>query len=299
MTGRGSRWDAALAAAELKLASRPWPRDLVHAARRFFAHRMVDWGAAMTFYAILSLVPALTIIVALLGFLGDEVTGPIRDRLAAGDATGGRELAENLLGKASDPEAAGVALVVAAGAALWSASGFVGGFLRASEVLNERPRRSILRRRPLQIAITLGLVLSLTLVSLAVIVTGPVAEEVLRALGFSDFNGLWDLAKWPLLAAVVLLVVLSLYWASPEARGRPLAWLLPGAVVAVGVWGLASAGFAIYVSNFASYNELYGGLAGLIVFFAWLWLTNMALLYGAELNAVRDREPGSEPGPRR
>ncbi|UJA19417.1 YihY/virulence factor BrkB family protein [Thermoleophilia bacterium SCSIO 60948] len=278
---------------EARLERRPWSRDLIRAAREFFDHRMVDWGAAMTFYAVLSLVPAVTIIIALLGFVGEDVTGAIRERLLDAGVTDGRQFAAQLLEAASDTDAAGVALIIAGGVALWAASGYVGGFLRASEVIHERPHWSLLRRRPFQVAVTLALVLGLTLVSLAVIVTGPIAEEVLGALGFSDFNTLWDIAKWPLLALIVLAVVLSLYWSAPEARGKSLGRLLPGALVAVATWAVASAGFAVYVSELASYNELYGGLAGLIVFLAWLWLTNMALLYGAVLNKVREASPES------
>jgi membrane protein len=194
-------------------------------------------------------------------------------------------------------------LVVGIAAALWTASGYVGAFMRASNVIYEvEEGRSIFKLRPLQMLVTLLLVLLLAVVLIAVVVTGPLADAVGSAVGLgSAAVTAWDIAKWPVLLAVVVVMIALLYFASPNAKLGGIKSILPGAALAVVVWLIASAGFAFYVANFGSYDKTYGALGGVVMFLVWVWLTNVAILLGAELNAERERSrqlaagaPGAE-----
>ena len=198
---------------------------------------------------------------------------------------------------------AGIMLIVGIAAALWSASGYVGAFMRAANVIYEvEEGRSIFKLRPLQILVTLVLVLLLALVLVALVLTGPLADAVGSAVGIgSAAVTAWDIAKWPVLLAVVVVMIALLYYASPNAKLRGVKSILPGAAVAVVVWLVASAAFAFYVANFGSYDKTYGALGGVVIFLVWAWLTNVAILLGAQLNAERERShqlaaglPGAE-----
>jgi membrane protein len=186
---------------------------------------------------------------------------------------------------------AGILLIVGVASALWSASGYVGGFMRASNVIYEvEEGRSFIKLRPLQMLVTLVLVLLLALVLVALVLTGPLASKVGSAVGIgSTAVTVWNIAKWPVLVVVVMFMIALLYYASPNAKLRSLKSIFPGAVLAVVVWLLASAGFAFYVANFGSYNKTYGTLAGVVIFLVWIWITNTALLLGMEFNAERER----------
>jgi membrane protein len=191
----------------------------------------------------------------------------------------------------SNRSAAGIALVAGLLVALWSASGYVGAFMRASNVIYETPEgRPIWKLRPLQILVTLVLVIMLALVALGLVLTGPIVEAVAEPIGISSTaTTIWDIAKWPVLAALFVTMISILYYASPNVKLRGFKWVTPGSLVALVVWVLASAGFAFYVSNFGSYDKTYGALAGVVVLLMWLWITNLAILFGHELNAERER----------
>jgi membrane protein len=189
-------------------------------------------------------------------------------------------------------------LIVGVAAALWTASGYVGAFMRAANVIYEVDEgRSIVKLRPLQMLVTLVLVLLLAMVLVALVLTGPVAEAVGSAVGLgSAAVTVWDIAKWPVLLAVVVVMIALLYYASPNAKLRGMRSILPGAALAVVVWLVASAAFAFYVANFGSYDKTYGALGGVVIFLVWVWLTNVAILLGAELNAERERSRQLEAG---
>ena len=189
-------------------------------------------------------------------------------------------------------------LIVGIAAALWTASGYVGAFMRAANVIYEvEEGRSIVKLRPLQMLVTLVLVLLLALVLVALVLTGPLAEAVGSAVGLgSAAITAWDLAKWPVLLAVVVVMIALLYYASPNAKLGGVKSILPGAALAVVVWLVASAAFAFYVANFGSYDKTYGALGGVVIFLVWVWLTNVAILLGAELNAERERSRQLEAG---
>jgi membrane protein len=176
--------------------------------------------------------------------------------------------------------------------ALWSASGYIGAFTRACNAIYEvKEGRPFWKLRPVQIAITLVAVLLISLVLIAVVVSGPIAEAVGSALGVGDSAvTVWGYAKWPVMLVIVMAMIAGLYYVAPNVRHPKLRWVTPGGVVAVVVWVLASAGFGFYVSNFGSYGKTYGTLGGVITFLVWMWISNIALLFGAELDSELERE---------
>src|SRR5919106_799629 len=176
-------------------------------------------------------------------------------------------------------------------AALWSASGYVGAFTRASNAIySVQEDRPIWKRRPLELLITVILVCVLTLVLLGLVVGGPVADAIGDELGIGETAlQVWSIAKWPLLFGVVVLVLALLYRVAPNASHMGLRWILPGSLLATLLWIVASAGFSSYVSHFGSYSNTYGGLAAVVVFLIWLWLTNVAVLFGAQFAAELER----------
>jgi membrane protein len=176
-------------------------------------------------------------------------------------------------------------------AALWSASSYVGAFMRASNVIYETPEgRPIWKLRPLQVLVTLIMVVLLALVALAVVLTGPIVTAVAKPLGVgSTAVEVWDIAKWPVLLLVVITMLAVLFYAAPNVKLIGFKWVTPGALFAVVVWLVASALFALYVANFSSYDKTYGTLGGVVIFLVWMWLSNSALLLGMELNAERER----------
>jgi membrane protein len=191
-----------------------------------------------------------------------------------------------------------VALILGLAAALWSASGYVGAFSRASNVIYEvEEARPFWKLRPLQVALTLTLLLLVAFSAIAVVLSGPLADEVGKVLGVQGTAlTVWDLVKWPAIVLVVLTMVAILYYAAPNVRHAGFRWITPGGVLAVFLWIAASIGFAFFVANFGSYNKTYGSLAGVIVFLVWLWISNVAILLGAELNAELERRREVESG---
>jgi membrane protein len=182
-------------------------------------------------------------------------------------------------------------LIVGIAGALWSASSYVGAFIRASNAVYEREEgRGFFKLRPVQLVVTLILILMAALVVVALIVSGPVAKAVGDAVGLGDTAvTIWNIAKWPVMLVVVMVMLAILYYASPNAKQPGFKWISPGSVLAVVVWVVASALFAFYVATFSSYNKTYGALAGVVVFLVWMWITNLAILFGAELNAETER----------
>jgi len=253
-----------------------------------------DWAAALTYYSVLSIFPALIALTSIVGLVGDpkRVTRNLTDIVRKfGPSTTADTFKEPIESISANRGTAGLLLVVGILGALWTASGYVGGFFRASNVIYEvEEGRPIFKLRPLQLLVTFLQVLLLAIVALALVVTGPVATKVGSGLGIGHAAVLaWDIAKWPFMIALVLLAIAVLYYASPNAKLRGFSSVLPGAILAVVVWLVASGGFAFFVANFGSYNKTYGALAGVIVFLIWLWLTNVAIVLGAEFNAERER----------
>jgi membrane protein len=260
----------------------------------FSEDRLTDLSAALTYYGVLALFPALIALVSIVGLVMDPAT-ITRVMTEIVTSIGPASAADTFKGPidsiTQNSGAAGILLVVGILSALWSASGYVGAFMRASNVIYEvEEGRSIFKLRPLQLAVTAVLILLLALVLLSIVVTGPVAKAVGDAVGLgSTAVTVWNIAKWPVLLVVVVFMISLLYYASPNAKLGGLGSIMPGAAFAVIVWIIASALFAVYVANFGSYDKTYGTLGGVVVFLVWLWISNVAVLLGAELNAERER----------
>lgn len=261
--------------------------------REFLDDGGTDLAAALTYYAVLSLFPAALALLSLLSVVGDgdkavrAVVGVLRPLLS--DATIAR--IEPTLHGMANVQGGGVALVVGILGALWSASAWVNAFGRAMNRIYEvEEGRPAWKLRPAMLLITLAAIVLCAVALLILVVSGPVADSVGNALGVGGtLLTVWTFAKWPVLAVVVVAVVALLYWGTPNVRQPSFRIISVGAFVAILVWLAASAGFAVYVANFSSYNATYGSLGGVVVALLWLWLTNNALLFGAELDAELER----------
>ncbi len=272
----------------------------------FKEDNLTDSAAALVYYGVLAVFPALIAMVSIIGLIGDPKT-IINDATKVVSSLGSPSAVNTFKGPINGvvaaKSAAGILFIVGILAALWSASGYVGAFMRASNKIYEvEEGRSFIKRRPLQMLVTLLLVILQVVVLVALVLTGPLAKTVGDAIGAgSSAVTVWDIAKWPVLLVIVIVMFSVLYYSSPNARIGGFKRVLPGAALALVVWLVASAAFAFYVANFGSYNKTYGALGGVIAFLVWLWVTNVALLLGAEFNAESERsrqleagEPGAE-----
>jgi membrane protein len=244
---------------------------------------------------VLSIFPALIALVSILGLIGDSATKPLLDNLGGFAPGPAHKILSNALhGLTQSRGGASILFIVGIAGAIWSASGYIGAFIRASNTIwDVEEGRSIIKIVPLRLLITLAMFVLLTATAFAVTVTGPLADKVGKLVGVGGTAvTVWDIAKWPVLVLVVALMFSILYWAAPNVRQPGFRWFTPGGLVAVVAWMIVSALFGIYVANFGSYNKTYGSLGAVIIFLVWLWLTNIAILLGAELNAeaVRGRQ---------
>ncbi len=261
---------------------------------QFREDNVTDWAAALTYYSVLSIFPALIALVAILGLFGNQAT--IDSLLEIVDDIGPASAVDTFRGPVESvvhgKGGAGVALVASLLVALWSASRYVGAFMRASNAIyGVEEGRPFWKLRPLQVGMALAMVLPLALVLVAIVLTGPLATAVGDVIGITGTAvTVWQIAKWPALVLVVVTMLAFLYYAAPNVRQPSFRWLTPGSALAVVVWLVASGAFAVFVANFGSYNKTYGSLAGVIVFLVWMWLSNAAVLLGAELNAEIERE---------
>lgn len=286
----------ALDADEIDLSdiSRPsWIFIIKNSVRRFLGDRCTDLAAGLTYYAVLSVFPAAIALMSIVGLVGQSQTtlDAILDILRDVGAGGIAETLEPTLVSLTQASGLGAGLIIGLVTALWTASGYVGAFGRAmNRIYGYEEGRPIWKLRPAMLLLTLLLVVLVAAATLALVVSGPVVEALANAIGLGSTTiGIWNIAKWPALAVVVIVAVGLLYWATPNVRQPKFHWLSPGAAVAILIWAVASLGFGFYVANFGSYNDTYGALAGVIVFLVWLWITNLALLFGAELDAELER----------
>ncbi|MGN6585883.1 MAG: YihY/virulence factor BrkB family protein, partial [Solirubrobacterales bacterium] len=267
----------------------------------FQEDNLSDWAAALTYYGLLSLFPALIAMVSLIGIFGDPktTTAKLTEIITEIGPESGAETFEGPIKSIVENQtAAGFAFVLGLAAALWSASGYVGAFTRASNIIYETPEgRPFWKLRPLQIGVTLAMIIMMALLAVGLVLTGPVVEAVANPIGLSSTAvDVWNVAKWPVMAAIFILMVDVLYYATPNVKLRGFRWVTPGAIVAIVVWAIVSALFALYVANFSSYDKTYGTLAGLVVLLLWFWITNLAILFGHQMNAERERSAEIEEG---
>ncbi|WP_193612708.1 YhjD/YihY/BrkB family envelope integrity protein [Nocardioides lijunqiniae] len=261
--------------------------------REFSDDQCTDLAAALTYYAVLALFPAVVALTSVLGLI-DQGTKAVETILDIVRDLGGASIVDSVEGpllELSKSQGAGLALVLGLAGALWSASGYVVAFGRAMNRIYEMPEgRPVWKLRPAMLLLTVVLVVLVAVVLLALIVTGPVAQAVGDAIGIgSTAVTVWNIAKWPVLLVVVILIVALLYYSTPNVKQPKFRWVSVGAVLAIVTWIVLSVGFGFYVANFSSYDKTYGTLGGVIAFLLWLWLTNLALLFGAELDAELER----------
>jgi membrane protein len=241
---------------------------LKRTAKEFRRDNLTDWAAALTYYGILAIFPALIALVSVLGLIGDSATQPLIDNLGSVAPGPAREIFTSAIENLQRSQgAAGVLFVVGLAGALWAASGYVAAFMRASNAIwDVEEGRPIWKTLPVRIGVS------------------DSAVDV------------WNIAKWPVLLLIVSLMFAILYYAAPNVKHPRFRWVSPGGILAVGIWIVASAAFALYVASFGSYNETYGALGGVVTFLVWLWISNIAVLLGAEFNAELERGRQIEAG---
>ncbi|MFB7668865.1 YihY/virulence factor BrkB family protein [Kitasatospora sp. NPDC056138] len=282
-----------------RVPARGWLGVLKRTGREFIDDELPDRAAALTYYGVLAVFPALLVLVAVLGLVGSSVTNAVLDnlqKLAPGSA---REILRSAVGQLQAGRGTGgVLAVVGLAGSLWSASGYIAAFIRAANAVYDiREGRPVWKTTPLRVGLTLLMMVLLIASAVIVVFTGPLAERAGDVLGLGRTAvTVWSIAKWPVLVALVSFMIALLYWAAPNVRGRGFRWVSPGSVLAVLLWLVLSGGFAAYVANFGSYNRAYGTLAGVIVFLVWLWLSNLAILLGLEFDAEVARERAIEGG---
>jgi membrane protein len=282
-----------------QLRGRAWWGVLKRTVSEFREDNLTDWAAALTYYAILSIFPALIVLVSILGLAGVSATNAILSNIKDLGPGPAQDIISGAIKEiAASTGTAGVAFVLGLLASLWSASGYVGAFSRAANVIYEMEEgRPFWKLRPIQIGMTLILLLLVAISAIAVVISGPLASEVGKVLGIQGTAvTIFNIVKWPVIVVVLMTMLAILYYGAPNVRHPGFRWITPGGVLAVLLWMLASAGFAFYVSNFSSYNATYGSLAGVIIFLIWLWISNVAVLLGAEMNAELERGRELESG---
>ncbi|TFV53391.1 YihY/virulence factor BrkB family protein [Blastococcus sp. TF02A_35] len=258
--------------------------------KEFSEDNLTDWAAALTYYGVLALFPALIALTSIVGLLTtpQQLSDALTTVVPASAADTLNPVIEQIAGNTST---AGFGLVIGLAAAIWSASGYVGAFTRAANVVYETPEgRKVWKLKPLQLLVTLVGVLFAAVIVALLVLSGPVVDAIGSAIGVGETGQtIWNIAKWPVVLVVLALMIAVLYYSTPNVKLRGFKWVSPGAGVAILVAVVASAAFAFYVSNFGSYNKTYGALAGVVIFLIWFWLINVSLLFGIELDAEIER----------
>jgi len=274
------------------LSRRSWWGILRRTVRQFQEDNLSDWAAALTYYAIQSIFPGLLVLVSVVGLLGRSTTNAMLANIETLTPGPAREILHGAVNNLQRSRGtAGVLAVVGVVAALWSASGYISAFMRAANAIYDVPEgRPVWKTLPVRLGLTVVTGTLLAASALAIVFTGRLAAAVGNVFGVrgAAVTG-WDIVKWPVIVILIALMIAILYRAAPNARQSGFRWITPGSLLAVLLWLVASGAFALYVANFASYNKTYGTLGGVIAFLVWLWITNLVLLLGAELDAEMER----------
>ena len=279
------------ATARKRLSADEWKGIFKRTLAKFKADNLTDLAAALTYYGVLSIFPGLLVLVSILGMLGNDGQQTVRDTVGQIAPTQLKDLLDQVLTQVSGSGTAGLAAILGLATAFWSASGYIGAFMRASNAIYDVPEgRPIWKTLPIRLGVTAVIGIMLILATVIVVFTGDLAQAVGDTIGLgSAAVTTWNIAKWPVLVILVSLMFAILYWASPNARTGGFRWVSPGGIFAVVIWLLASGAFALYLANFADYNKTYGTLGGVIAFLVWLWISNIAIMIGAELDAELER----------
>jgi membrane protein len=287
--------------APTEMKGKSWGGVLKRTFTEFKDDNLTDWAAALTYYGVLSIFPALIVLVSLLGLIGSSATQPLIDNLGTVAPGPAKQIftdaIRNLQGSSG---ASGIFFVIGLAAAIWSASGYISAFMRASNAIYDMEEgRPIWKTLPVRVGLTVLLMVLTAISAVAVTLSGGLAKQVGNVVGLGDTAiQVWNIAKWPVLVLFVSFMFAVLYWAAPNVKQPGFKWLSPGSVLAVIGWIIASVAFAFYVANFGSYNKTYGALAGPIIFLVWLWISNIMILLGAEFNAEIERGRRLEAGMR-
>lgn len=270
-----------------------WKQVLKRTVREFSRDQSPDLAAGLTYYAVLSMFPALIAIFSLLGVIGQgqQAADAVLDIVNQVAPGGAAETLRAPIEEMASSQTAGFALITGIVLAVWSASGYVGAFSRAMNRIWEIDEgRTFFKLKPQQLGVTLLAVTLVVLALVLLVVSGPVASAIGEAIGIGQTGALiWNIAKWPVLALIVVVLVAVLYYFGPNAKQPKFRWVSTGAILAIVVLAIATLGFGLYVANFSNYERTYGSLAGVIIFLLWLWITNLALLFGAEFDAELER----------
>jgi membrane protein len=275
-----------------------WIDTLKRTGKAFMADKLTTWAAALAYFGILSIFPALLAMVSVLGLIGGGVTDTLLENLEEVAPGPAQEILTNAITNLEGARgASGIAFVIGLASAIWAASGYVSGFMDASNAIYDvEEGRPLTKTLPVRVGLTIVLMVLAALIAFAVTFTGGLARSLGDVLGLGETAvDVWNLAKWPVLLVLVSLLLAMLYWGAPNVK-LPFRLISPGSLLAVIGWVIASLLFAFYVANFGSYNKTYGALAGPIIFLLWLWISNIVVLLGAELNAELDRSRKLEAG---
>jgi membrane protein len=273
------------------LSGGSWLAAVRRTMQEYKADDLQDRAAALTYFGIQSIFPGLLVLVSLLGILGKSATQPLITNLGnALPASVRKIILSDVSHLQHSHAAAGILGIAGLLLALWSASNYVAAFMRASNVIYDVPEgRPIWKTAPIRLGVTLVTMILLLAAAVIVVVTGGLAQKAGNVLGLgSTAVTVWDIAKWPVLLIIIGLILAILFWASPNAK-HGFHWVSPGGFITVALWLIASALFAVYIANFSHYNKIYGSLAGVIIFLVWMWISNVAILLGAEFNAELER----------
>jgi membrane protein len=274
-----------------KFSGGSWAAAARRSVQEFRNDFLQDRAAALTYYGVLSIFPGILVLVSLLGLVGKSATQPLVNSLANAVPASVRDIFLAAAAHLQSHHAtAGILAIVGIVVGLWSASGYIAAFMRVSNAIYDVPEgRPFWKITPIRLGLTLAVAVLLAVSALIVVITGGVARRVGDAMGLGSVAvTIWDIAKWPVLLFLVSLMIALLYWASPNAK-HGFQWVSPGGILAVVLWLIASGAFTFYVANFGHYNKVYGSIAGVIIFMLWMWISNLAILFGAEFNAELER----------
>jgi membrane protein len=280
------------------VSGKGWVATLKRTFKEFGDDKLTHWAAALTYYGVLSLFPAILALVSILGLFGSSAIQPLIDNVATLAPGPGQEIITNFLTNVQDSgNKAIIPFAIGLGVAIWSASGYIGAFMDASNSIWEvEEGRPIYKKLPIRVGITVVMLLLLTALAIATVVTGPIAQKLGDIIGLGGTAvDVWNIAKWPVIAVTVAFMFAFLYWAAPNVKHPKFSWVSPGGLVAVVMLVAASALFGLYIAFFPP-NPAYGALGGVIAFLTWLWISNIAILFGAELNAELERGRQIEAG---
>jgi membrane protein len=259
---------------------------------------LTDRAAALTYYGVLALFPGLLVVVAIVGLLGHDTTQQLLDNIGQIAPGGVKSFLSQVISQAQNRGTAGLAAVLGLVIAIWSASGYIAAFMRsANAIYGVDEGRPIWKTAPVRLGVTVAMMILIVISAFMVTVTGRIADQVGRALGIGHTAvTVWEILKWPVLLVIVSIMISLLYWATPNVKQPGIRWVTPGGILAVLIWLVASGGFALYVSFSSSYSKTYGSLATVIIFLVWLWITNLAILVGAEFNAETEHQKAIDAG---